>query len=202
MAVPVLHAAWPTTSRWAPSPPSTGFVPDGGRDRVVGHLDDQLRGQASELHVQVDGLHHLSRRSTRRSRSGSARHPRRARRASQRIATADKALGCHRIRSSATTTTQRIRVLEARVLLEHAACRTAATTAGTTARTTTTGSQAWTEIKVMIGGASIMSRAVEAADAARQRREEVGGPQARRPLPRPPRLQVRVAAGRPAAAGW
>ena len=32
----------------------------GGRDRLVRHLDDLVQGQASELHVQVDGLHHLA----------------------------------------------------------------------------------------------------------------------------------------------
>ncbi len=32
----------------------------GGRDRLVGHLDDQLRGQEPELHVHVDGPHHQS----------------------------------------------------------------------------------------------------------------------------------------------
>ena len=36
----------------------TGFVPDRGCNRVVGHLDDRLGGRASELHVQVDELHH------------------------------------------------------------------------------------------------------------------------------------------------
>ena len=37
---------------------------EGGRDRLVGHLDDLLQGQAPELHVHVDGLHHLARRPT------------------------------------------------------------------------------------------------------------------------------------------
>ena len=42
----------------AASPASQGFLPEGGRDRVVGHLDDQLQGQTSQLHVHVDELHH------------------------------------------------------------------------------------------------------------------------------------------------
>ena len=33
---------------------------EGGRDRLVGHLDDLVEGQAPELHVQVDELHHLA----------------------------------------------------------------------------------------------------------------------------------------------
>jgi Bacterial extracellular solute-binding protein len=32
----------------------------GGRDRVVGHLDDRVEGLAPELHVHVDGPHHLA----------------------------------------------------------------------------------------------------------------------------------------------
>src|SRR4051812_1477975 len=32
----------------------------GGRHRLVGHLDDLLQGQASQLHVHVDGLDHLA----------------------------------------------------------------------------------------------------------------------------------------------
>ena len=34
----------------------------GGDDRLVGHLDDLVQGQAPELHVQVDGLHVAPRR--------------------------------------------------------------------------------------------------------------------------------------------
>ena len=48
-----------------------------GRDRLVGHLDDRRQGHAPELHVQVDGLDRLARRSTPRWRSGSARRRRR-----------------------------------------------------------------------------------------------------------------------------
>ena len=35
-----------------------GDPAEGGRDRVVRHLDDLVRGQAPELHVQVDEPHH------------------------------------------------------------------------------------------------------------------------------------------------
>ena len=41
-----------------PADPGRGRPARGGRDRVVGHLDDQLRGRAPELHVPVDGPHH------------------------------------------------------------------------------------------------------------------------------------------------
>ena len=37
-----------------------GRQAQGGRDRLVRHLDDLVEGQAPELHVQVDGLHHLA----------------------------------------------------------------------------------------------------------------------------------------------
>ena len=37
---------------------SRGIHPDGGLDRMVGHLDDLLPGEASELHVHVDEPHH------------------------------------------------------------------------------------------------------------------------------------------------
>ena len=33
--------------------------PEGRHDRVVGHVDDREEGRASELHVPLDGLHHL-----------------------------------------------------------------------------------------------------------------------------------------------
>ena len=44
----------------ASSPAESGLRAEGGRDRLVGHLDDQLQRQASELHVQVDELHRLA----------------------------------------------------------------------------------------------------------------------------------------------
>ena len=42
--------------------PAGGPVPPPrrGGDGLVGHLDDQLGGRASELHVPVDGLHRLA----------------------------------------------------------------------------------------------------------------------------------------------
>ena len=49
---------------------------EGGRDRVVGHLDDLVQGQAPELHVHVDGPHHLAEGERRRGRSGSGRRRR------------------------------------------------------------------------------------------------------------------------------
>ena len=38
-------------------PGHRGLPARGGRDRVVGHVDDPLAGSASELHVPVDELH-------------------------------------------------------------------------------------------------------------------------------------------------
>ncbi len=57
----------------ASTPASAGLPARGGRDRMVGHLDDQLRGRASELHVHVDEPHHRAEGPGARSRSGSAR---------------------------------------------------------------------------------------------------------------------------------
>ena len=41
-------------------PGQPGLPADRGGDRVVGHLDDQLRSQASQLHVHVDELDRLA----------------------------------------------------------------------------------------------------------------------------------------------
>ena len=38
--------------------PGQGDPPERGRDRLVGHLDDQLEGPAPELRLRVDVLHH------------------------------------------------------------------------------------------------------------------------------------------------
>ena len=62
----------------AASPASQGFLPDGGRDGLVGHLDDQLRGQASQLHVHVDELDRLAEGRTPKWPNSSARRRRRA----------------------------------------------------------------------------------------------------------------------------
>ena len=35
-------------------------LPEGGLDRLVGHVDDLVQGQAPELHVHVDEPHHLA----------------------------------------------------------------------------------------------------------------------------------------------
>ena len=45
-----------------------GGQAQGGRDRMVGHLDDLVQGRPSELHVQVDELHHLAQGERRRDR--------------------------------------------------------------------------------------------------------------------------------------
>ena len=49
---------------------------EGGRDRLVRHVDDLVEGRAPELHVHVDGLDHLAGGQRRRWRSGSVRHRR------------------------------------------------------------------------------------------------------------------------------
>ena len=59
LAVPVLRAEGRRRAgRGQPGEP--GLPAEGGRDRLVGHLDDQLRSQASQLHVHVDELDHLA----------------------------------------------------------------------------------------------------------------------------------------------
>ena len=101
---------------------------------MVRHLDDPLRGGASELHVHVDGLHHLAEGERPGRASRSVRRRRRARpvRRSGRQA---------RTRTSATTTTQTTRVLEQESTTGTPRSRTAAMTAARSARTTTTGSR-------------------------------------------------------------
>ena len=59
----------------------------GGLDRLVGHVDDRVEGQAPELHVHVDGPHHQPEGERRRWPSGSARRRRTRSRARE---TADK----------------------------------------------------------------------------------------------------------------
>ena len=61
----------------AASPPARASA-QGGRDRLVGHLDDQLQGQASELHVHVDELDRLAEGQRRGRASASARRRPRA----------------------------------------------------------------------------------------------------------------------------
>ena len=67
------HRSTPTRR----SPVKT-IAAQGGRDRLVGHLDDRRQGGAPELRVQVDGLDRLARRSTPRWPSTSARRRRNA----------------------------------------------------------------------------------------------------------------------------
>ena len=59
LAVPVLRTEGRRQAgRGQPGEP--GLPAQGGRDRMVGHLDDQLQGQASQLHVHVDELDRLA----------------------------------------------------------------------------------------------------------------------------------------------
>ena len=68
LAVPGEHC-----SRRGQGRAGRGVKPKEGRDGLVRHLDDLVEGQASELHVQVDGLHHLARGQRAGRPSGSAR---------------------------------------------------------------------------------------------------------------------------------
>ena len=52
------------------------ILPEGGLDRLVGHLDDRVEGRAPELHVHVDEPHHLAGGERARWRSGSGRRRR------------------------------------------------------------------------------------------------------------------------------
>ena len=45
-----------------PPTPVDAVLPEGGLDGVVGQLDDPQRGEAPELRLRVDQLHHLARR--------------------------------------------------------------------------------------------------------------------------------------------
>ena len=67
LAVPVLRAEGQRPAGGV-EPGEPGIRAQGGRDRLVRHLDDQLAGRASELHVQVDELHRLAEGRTPRSR--------------------------------------------------------------------------------------------------------------------------------------
>ena len=58
LAVPVLRAQGRRVPGRPRAPASQGFLPERGRDRMVGHLDDEFRGRPPELHVHVDEPHH------------------------------------------------------------------------------------------------------------------------------------------------
>ena len=105
LAVPVLHPAGRDGSRGI-DPGRSGLPPGGGRHRLVGHLDDQQRGRASELHVHVDGPHHQSGGERRRSPPGSARRRPRASRARSSRIWIPRTSG-PRITASSTTRTTR-----------------------------------------------------------------------------------------------
>ncbi len=64
-------------------PRQPGLPAQGGRDRLVGHLDDQLGGQTPELHVHVDGLDRRTRKSMPKWPNSSARRRPRASRATK-----------------------------------------------------------------------------------------------------------------------
>ena len=57
LAVPVLRPAGRRRAGGG-EPGEPGLPAEGGGDRLVGHLDDQLRSQAPQLHVHVDELDH------------------------------------------------------------------------------------------------------------------------------------------------
>ena len=55
--------------------PVAAVAAEGGLDRLVGHVDDLVQGQAPELHVHVDEPHHLA-EGERRSRPSTSVRPR------------------------------------------------------------------------------------------------------------------------------
>ncbi len=59
LAVPVLRAPGRREAGGG-EPRQPGLPPLRGRDRLVGHVDDQLGSQTSQLHVHVDGLDRLT----------------------------------------------------------------------------------------------------------------------------------------------
>ena len=131
----------PTASRWPPSPASQGFVPEEG---ATGWSDTwMISSQAAHPNCMYKWMNYIiSPEGERaRSRSASARRPRRARRAIR--PTSDRGRqgrrACRRTRSSATSTTRPIRRSGSACTTGTRRSPTAATTAATSARTTTTG---------------------------------------------------------------
>ena len=113
-----------------------GDPAQGGRDRVVGHLDDLLKGQAPELHVQVDGPHHQppgERRGGRVVRRGPGQ---------QEVVCDDGGR-----RTTARSTTRTTRRTSTGWPTGTRRRRTAATTAGDTCKDYSEWVKAWTEIK-------------------------------------------------------
>ena len=120
-------------------PGEPGLRAQGGRDRLVGHLDDQLQGQASELHVQVDELHRLAEG---QRRGGGVL--RRGAGAEQGRATTDhRRIGSPT--SSATSTTQRTRRSGSGSTTGSRRWPIAATTAKTDCKDYNDWVQAWTD---------------------------------------------------------
>ena len=105
----------------------------GGRDRLVGHLDDLVQGQAHPncMYKWMDYII-VARGQRRRRRTGSARR----RSARRRCAEAEK-LSRRPLRHSSTRPTRRTSA--GHLVLEHADRRRASTGGGRSARTSTTG---------------------------------------------------------------
>ena len=102
----------------------------GGRDRLVGHVDDLLEGQAPELHVHVDGPHRLA-----EGQRGGGGVVRRGARPTRRRARRPRS------RTTATSSTPRTRTTSPRSPTGRRRARSAATTAERSARTTPSGSR-------------------------------------------------------------
>ena len=159
------------TARRPTRPAGRRGAAEGGLDRLVGHVDDQLGGQASELHVHVDELHHRARRP----------RPQVAEWFGEAPANPKACAVTRPIRITARLRRRRRAVPRRASTTGRLRSPTAATTAATSARTTTTGSRP--------GRRSRADRPSDAGDRGSTRlvapAPEVGGPQARRPLPRP-----------------
>ena len=126
-----ISPCWPTSSRWLRARRvRVSCPPRGDRDGPDTWMISS-RGQASELHVHVDGLHRRAGGERRSRRSRSARPRRREGLRTQR----------RHPRISAANTTLKIRRSGRALLLGSRRWRNAATAAARTAWTTTTGSR-------------------------------------------------------------
>ena len=117
--------------------PVKAIAAQGGRDRLVGHLDDLVQGQAPELHVQVDELDHLA--EGQRPGGGVVR-----RGAGQREGLRAETLATRTTARPSTPTTRRT---STRSSSGRRRAATAATTAATICKDYADWVQAWTDIK-------------------------------------------------------
>ena len=140
---------------------------------MVGHVDAQLGGQAPELHVPVDGPHHQPRG----ARAG-RRVVRRGAPPTRSACAPDRGQGTARS-STATTRSSSTRSTYWKTPISDCG-----DDRGEVCKDYNEWVQGWTEVKgLIVAGDRPHHRFVEAAGVGAGA-EEVGGPQARRPLPR------------------